>query len=67
MGTCSDTDVETQGENESVTENIIMDGKEVNDTKNEIENASAEDQLNMHRNASNETTRISEIANIINE
>ena len=66
MGTCSDIDVETQGENESVTENIIMDRK-VNDTKNEIENASAEDQLNMHRNASNETTRISEIANIINE
>lgn len=66
MGTCSDTDVETQGENESVTENIIMDRK-VNDTKNEIENASAEDQLNMHRNASNETTLTSEIPNIINE
>ena len=66
MGTCSDIDVETQGENESVTENIIMDRK-VNDTKNEIENASAEDQLNMHRNASNETTLTSEIPNIINE
>ena len=66
MGTCSDIDVETQGENESVTENIIMDRK-LNDTKNEIENASAEDQLNMHRNASNETTLTSEIPNIINE
>ena len=51
----------------SVTENNIMGGKEVNDTKNEIENASAEDQLNMHRNASNDTTLISEIPNIINE
>ena len=40
----------------SVTENNIMGGKEVNDTKNEIENASAEDQLNMHRNASNDNS-----------
>ena len=36
-----------------------------NDTKTEC--ASVEDPLNMHRTASNETTLVSEIPNIINE
>ena len=43
-----------------------MDGKEINDLENETEYASVEDPLNMHITASNETTLISEIPNIIN-
>ena len=66
----SDTS-ENQHETESVTENSVSDGKEMskNNDKNasEVEYVSAEDPLNMHRNATNETTLISEIANIINE
>ena len=41
-------------------ENII-------DTESETEYASVEDPLNMHRPASNETTLISDIPNILNE
>ena len=68
----SDINVEIQGENEmSVTEKIILDGKEmrenINDTENEKEFASDEDPLNMHRTASNEETLITETPDIINE
>ena len=56
---------------ESVTENGISDGKKMNKNNNEIaseaEYASVDDPLNMHRTATNETTPISEIPNIINE
>ena len=66
----SDTN-ENQQETESVTENSVSDGKEMskNNDKNanEAESVSAEDPLNMHRTATNETTLISEIPNIINE
>ena len=61
---------EMQGETESDTKNI-SDGKEttenVNDIRSEKELASFEDPLNMHRTASNETTLVSEIRNIIDE
>ena len=54
----------------SVTKKIL-DGKEmrenINDTEEETEYASVEDPLNIHRIASNETTLISEIPDIINE
>ena len=60
-----------QEETESVTENGISDGKEMNknnnENANEAEYASVEDPLNMHRTATNETTLISDIPNIINE
>ena len=56
---------------ESVTENGISDGKKMNKNNNEIaseaEYASVDDPLNKHRTATNETTPISEIPNIINE
>ena len=39
----------------------------MNDTRTETKFASVEDTLNMHRTASNETTLVSEIPNIINE
>ena len=46
-----------------------MDEKEarnnIDDTERETENTSVEDPFNMHRAASNETTLISEIPNII--
>ena len=63
-----------QGENESVTEKIISDVKEmsesintesINDTATEY--ALVEDPLNIHRTASKERTFVSEIPNIINE
>ena len=60
---------ENQGETESVTENSISDGKEMNKNNNENASeagyASVEDPLNMHRIATNEITQISEIPNII--
>ena len=60
-----------QEETESVTENGISHGKEINKNNNEnaseAEYASVEDPLNMHRTATNETPLISEIPNIINE
>ena len=63
--------VEIQGETESVTEKNISDGKEmtenVNYDRSETEFASFEDPLNMYRIASNETTLVSEIPNMINE
>ena len=52
--------VETQEENESVTEKNISNGKmseNMNDT--EIDYASVEDPLNIHKSASNETTLFS--------
>ena len=62
---------ENQEETDSVTENDISDGKEMNKNNNEntseAEYASVEDLLNMHRTATNETNLISEIPNIINE
>ena len=61
---------ENQEETESVTENGISDGKETNknnsENSSESEYASVKDPLNMHRTATNETTLISEIPNIIN-
>ena len=66
----SDID-ENQEEAESVTENGISDGKEMNKNNNEntseAEYASFKDPLNMHRTATNETTLISKIPNVINE
>ena len=66
----SDTN-ENQQETDSETENSVSDEKEMskNNDKNasEAEYVSVEDPLNMHRTATNETTLISEIANIINE
>ena len=63
--------VEIQGETGSVTEKNISDGKEmienVNYNRSETEFASVEDPLKMYRTASNETTLVSEIPNIINE
>ena len=62
---------ENQEEAKIVTENSISDGKDMNKNNNEnaseAEYASVEDTLNIHRNATNETTLISEIRNIINE
>ena len=56
---------------ESVTVKLNLNGKEtsgnISDTENGTKYASAEDRLNMHKTASNETILISEIANIINE
>ena len=55
----------------SVTEKIILDGKEmrenINDTESETKYASGEDPLKILRTTSNETTLISEIPDIINE
>ena len=62
---------ENQEETESVTENDISDGKEMNKNNNEntseAEYASVKDPLNMNRTATNETNLISDIPNIINE
>ena len=66
--------LETQGENECLTQKVILNGKEIcenintksmNDT--ETEHISVENPLIMHNTASNETTLVSEIPNIINE
>ena len=66
----SDT-VKIQGETESVTEKNISNGKEmaenVNYNRSETEFSSVGDPLNMYRTASDETTLVSEIPNIINE
>ena len=63
--------VEIQGETESITETNISDGKEATENTNynrsETEFASIEDPLNMYRTASNQTTLMSEIPNMINE
>ena len=52
--------VKIQGENGSAIEKIISEGKEmsenINDTESEIECASVEDPLNIHRISSNWTT-----------
>ena len=62
---------ENQEETESVTENGILDGKEMsknnNENTSEAEYASVEDPLNMHRTATNKTTLISQIPSVINE
>ena len=61
---------EIQGQSECVTEKNVSDRKEstenIND-RSETEFASVEDPLNMHRIASNETTLVSDIPNIIND
>ena len=62
--------VEMSGKTEGDTENISNEKemtKNVNDTRSRTEFASFEDPLNMHRTASNETTFVSEIPNIIDE
>ena len=62
--------VEMSGKTEGDTENISNEKemtKNVNDTRSRTEFASFEDPLNMHRTASNETTLVSEIRNIIDE
>ena len=57
--------VEMQGGTEKGTAEIICNAKEnVNET--ETEYASVEDPLNIHRTASNETTLVSDIPNIVN-
>ena len=60
--------VEIQEQNKNVTEKNISDRKQTCENRNdtEIEYASVEDLLSMHRNASNETILISEIPNLIN-
>ena len=60
--------VEIQEQNKNVTEKNISDRKQTSENRNdtEIEYASVEDLLSMHRNASNETILISEIPNLIN-
>ena len=61
---------EIQGQSECVTEENVSDGKEVTENINdrsETESASVENPLNTHRTASNETTLVSEISNIIND
>ena len=66
--------LETQGENECLTQKVTSNGKEIcenintksmNDT--ETEHISVENPLIMHNTASNETTLFSETPNIINE
>ena len=59
---------EIQEQNKNVTEKNISDRKETSENRNdiEIEYASVEDPLSMDRNASNETTLISDIPNLIN-
>ena len=58
-----------QGQKQNVTEKIVSDRKEVSEIRNdtEIEYASIEGSLNMHRTASNERTLVSEIPSTINE
>ena len=55
--------VEIQGQSECVTAKNVSES--IND-RSETEFSSVEDSLSMHRTASNETTVISEIPNIIN-
>ena len=56
--------VEMQGETEKGTAESICNAKEnVNESKTEY--ASVEDPLNIHRTASNETTLVSDIPNIV--
>ena len=63
--------VKIQGENGSVIEKIISEGKEmnenINDTENETECASVKDPLSIHRISSNGQLFFSQIPNITNE
>ena len=62
--------VEVQGRSAWVLQKNVSDGKEMAENINDrskAEFASVEDPLNMHRTASNETTFVSEIPNIIND
>ena len=62
--------IEIQGHSEWVTEKNVSDRKQITENINdrtETEFASVEDPLNMHRTASNETTLVSEILNIISD
>ena len=62
--------VEIQGQSECVTERNISGEKEMTENTNDrsdTEFASVEDHLNMHRTASNKTTLVFQIPNIINE
>ena len=61
--------VEIQEENECVTEKVFSDEKELGENMNdaEIDYASVENPLNIHRFPLNEATLISEIPNLINE
>ena len=62
--------VEVQGRSEWVLQKNVSDGKEMAENINDrskTEFASVEDPLNMHRTASNKTTFVSEIPNIIND
>ena len=62
--------VEIKGQTDCVTSKNISDGKEITENINdrsETEFASVEDPLILHRTASNETTLVSEIPNIIND
>ena len=56
-------------ENQSATENVILDGKETSGSINDIETeyASVEDVINKRKTASNETTVVSEIPNTIDD
>ena len=62
--------VEIQGQSECVADKNVSHRKEstenIND-RSETEFASVEDPLNMHRTASNKTTLVSDIPNIIND
>ena len=62
--------VEIKGQADCVTGKNICHGKEITENINdrsETEFASIEDPLILHRTASNETTLVSEIPNIIND
>ena len=66
---CRFSDIlEILGENQSATENVILDGKETSGSINDIETkyTSVEDVINKRKTASNETT-VSEIPNTIDD
>ena len=66
---CRFSDIlEILGENQSATENVILDGKETSGSINDIETkyTSVEDVINKRKTASNEAT-VSEIPNTIDD
>ena len=65
----SSENVEIQGENESVTKKIVSNGKEMSESLNDTYTvyASVEHLQNKHKSASDETTLVSEIQDIMNE
>ena len=67
---CRFSDIlEILGENQSATENVILDGKETSGSINDIETeyTSVEDVINKRKPVSNETTVVTEIPNTIDD